>query len=81
MHRKADLFDPFHLNPTPLNHPTLEMKVLHLHYTFISTQTPLTRTLQIDGNNLARTLSQFTRMFTPVPSATYDKARFYHGWN
>jgi hypothetical protein len=74
MHRKADLFDPFHLNPTPLNHPTLEMKV----YTFISTQTPLTRTLQIDGNIQGRTLSQFTRMFTPVPSATYDKARCYH---
>ena len=32
MHRKADLFDLFHLNPTPLNHPTLEMKVLHLHF-------------------------------------------------
>ena len=30
------------------------MKVLHLH--FVSTQTPLTRTLRIDGNNLARTL-------------------------
>ena len=47
MHRKADLFDLFYLNPTPLNHPTLEI---------ISTQTPLTRTLQIDGHFLAGTL-------------------------
>ena len=46
MHRKADLFDLFHLNPTPLNHP--------LCSTFISTQTPLARTLQIDGNNEGR---------------------------